>query len=712
MEVKRTSVYQHADLTRLLHPASIAVVGASTRAGSFGERVLVNLQHYGGRVYPVNARYERIGELRCYPDIASLPEVPDCAVVAAPREAVEQIVLECASAGVGGVIVFASGYAETGKQDRVAQQHRLAAIARDSNMRIVGPNTIGLVNAPLDMRVTFMDITPIPPPRRHAIGMVSQSGALGMALAQAVVRGVSFSHVLTSGNSCDVDMADYISYLADDPSCAAIACVFEGMAEPERMLIAAERAWQRDKPLIVFKMAVGEQGAVAAMSHTGSLAGSQAAYRAVFRRAGAILVDDYEALCETAAFFAKARAPKAHGAAVVAASGGAAIMAADRAEQFGVPLPQPSEPVRDVLLSHIPEFGSARNPCDVTAQILANPESLNACADALLGDQAYGALVVPQTYGYAPSARRIPVYDLLAAAHGKIVCLAWQSEWLEGPGVKEAEEAEHVAFFRSMPSCFAALAAWNWRATKRAAGVPTLPTTPADTIQRTRGLLAAAGGRPLTEREAKQVLALYGVPVVGERVAHTVEEAVNAAGSIGYPVVLKVELPDLPHKTEAGVVQLNLRSADEVRTAYQTITARANAMTPPPRIAGVLVQKMIPQGVEMVVGARVDPLFGPLVVVGLGGILVELLKDTALSPAPLTHDQALALLSELKGARLLDGFRGMPPVDRHRLAEVICAVATFAADHRDTVAELDVNPLICSGDSITAVDALIVPKTP
>ena len=244
----------------------------------------------------MNARYERIGDQRCYPNVAALPEVPDCAVVTAPREAVEEIVLECADAGVGGVIVFASGYAETGKEDRIAQQHRLAAIARESDMRIVGPNCIGVVNAPLDMRVTFMDITPIPPPRRQSIGMVSQSGALGMALAQAVVRGVSFSHVLTSGNSCDVDMADYISYLADDPSCAAIACVFEGMAEPERMLIAAERAWQRDKPLIVFKMATGEQGAAAAMSHTGSLAGSQAAYRAVFRRAGAILVDDYEAL--------------------------------------------------------------------------------------------------------------------------------------------------------------------------------------------------------------------------------------------------------------------------------------------------------------------------------------------------------------------------------------------------------------------------------
>ncbi len=712
MQTKRTSVYRHADLTRLLHPASVAVIGASTRAGSFGERVLHNLRHYGGRVYPVNARYERIGEQRCYPDVAALPEVPDCAVITAAREAVEEIVLDCARAGVGGVIIFASGYAETGKQDRIAQQHRLAAIARETNMRIVGPNCIGVVNAPLDMRVTFMDITPIPPPRRQSIGLVSQSGALGMALAQAVVRGMSFSHVLTSGNSCDVDMADYISYLVDDPSCAAIACVFEGMAEPERMLLAAERAWQRDKPLIVFKMATGEQGAAAAMSHTGSLAGSQAAYRAVFRRAGAILVEDFEALAETAAFFAKAPPAKSKGVAVVAASGGAAIMAADRAEQFGVPLPQPNEAVREILLSHIPEFGSARNPCDVTAQILANPELLNACADALLGDTTYGALVVPQTYGYGPSAKRIPVYDELAARHGKITCIVWQSEWLEGPGVKEAEEAEHVALFRSMPSCFAALSAWHWRAEKRAAGTPMYEPTPAKTMEQAGRLISGAGCRTLTEREAKEVLALYGVPVVGERVAQSAQEAVNAAGALGYPVVLKVELPDLPHKTEAGVVRLDLRDADEVRAAYQAIMANARAVAPPPRINGVLVQTMMPQGVEMVVGARIDPLFGPLVVVGLGGILVELLQDSTLAPAPVTHAEALGLLTQLKGARLLDGFRGMPSVDRNHLADVICRVAAFAADHRDIIAELDVNPLICTGEHITAVDALIVPKRP
>ena len=284
-----------------------------------------------------------------------------------------------------------------------------------------------------------------------------------------------------------------------------------------------------------------------------------------------------------------------------------------------------------MLLAHIPEFGSARNPCDVTAQILANPESLNACADALLGDPAYGALVVPQTYGYAPSAKRIPVYDSLAAKHGKI-CLHRLAERVAGRPRREGGGRGGTC--RAVPldavvlRCAGGVALAGGEA--RGRRTPAIAATPADTVRQAGALIAAAGGRTLTEREAKEVLALYGVPVVGERVAQSVDEAVNAAGSLGYPVVLKVELPDLPHKTEAGVVRLNLRNADEVREAYQTIMARANAVTPPPRIAGVLVQKMMPQGVEMVVGARVDPLFGPLVVVGLGGILVELLQDTAL----------------------------------------------------------------------------------
>jgi acyl-CoA synthetase (NDP forming) len=700
-------------LERLLHPASIAVIGASPRPGAFGAAVLRNLSRYDGRVYPVNARYPQIGDLACYPGVAAVPETVDCALIATAREAVEPIVRECAQAGVGGAIVFASGYAETGRPERIAEQARLAAIAQEGGMALIGPNTVGMVNALNGAAITFMDITPVPPPRPPAIGLVSQSGALGMALAQAVTRGVSFSHVLTSGNSCDIDMADCIAYLVDDPACAAIACVFEGMNEPERLLAAAELAWAADKPLVVYKMATGEEGATAALSHTGSLAGSYAAYRAAFRRAGVVLVEDYESLIATTVFFAKAPPPKAPGVAIVAASGGAAIMAADRADQHGVPLPQPNPQVRAILEARIPEFGAARNPCDVTAQVINDPDSLIACVAAFLGAPEYGALAIPAVYSSEAGTRFIPVYDELAGRHGKIICSAWASEWRGGPGERQREEARNIALFPTMSSCFAALAAANWRAARRAAGREERRLFAPPAAKDIAARLLEAGAAPVvSEREAKAVLAPYGIPGIEERLATNRDDAVAATEALGFPVALKVESPDLPHKSEAGVIRLNLRSAAEVGAAYDQILARAAAHSPAPRLDGVLVQRMAPPGIELVVGGRVDPQFGPLVVVGFGGVLVELLNDTALSPAPIGPRAAEALLRELRGFRLLEGYRGLPAVDLERLCDILCRASEFIADQRGLVRELDINPLICAGREITAVDALIVRSAP
>ncbi len=700
---------RHQALARLFHPASIAVIGASPRPGAFGAAVLRNLGGYGGRVYPVNARYQEIGELVCYPSIGSVPEPVDCALIATAREAVEPIVGECAAAGVGGAIVFASGYAETGRAERIVEQARIAAMAQQSGMALLGPNTVGMVNALIGAAITFMDITPVPPPVRRAIGIVSQSGALGMALAQAVTRGVSFSHVLTSGNSCDIDMADCVAYLVDDPACTVIACLFEGMSEPERLLAAAELAWQADKPLIVYKMATGEEGAAAALSHTGSLAGSYAAYRAAFRRAGVVLVEDYESLIPTASFFAKAPKPIAPGVAVVAASGGSAIMAADRAEQHGVPLPQPNPSVHAILEARIPEFGAARNPCDVTAQVLNDPNSLIECVEALLGAPEYGALAIPAVYSSEAATRFIPIYDELAGRYGKIICSAWQSEWRDGPGASEREQARNIALFPTMSNCFAALAAANWRAARQAEGQrePRRLAPPAAKDMAAR-LIAAAPAAALTERDARAAFTAYGIPCVEERLAADRDGAIAAAEALGFPVVLKALSPDLLHKTEAGVIRLNLKNAAEVGAAHCAILKRVAAQSLTPRLDGVLVQRMMAQGVEIVVGGRVDPQFGPLVVVGLGGVLVEVLNDTALAPAPIGPHEAEALLRELRAFRLLQGYRGLPRVDLTLLCDIICRASEFIADQCQLVSEFDLNPLICAESDITAVDALIV----
>lgn len=712
MKISR-SPYTRADLQRALNPDSIAIVGASTRAGSFGERSLANLSRYDGRIYLVNAKYDTIGERPCYPSVSALPEVPDCVVITVPREAVEEVIRECAELGVGGAIVFASGYSETARAERVLEQARLSEIARNSGLKIFGPNCIGWVNYLRGALVSFLPYPHLETPRADSIGLVSQSGALAQSLAQAVEHGTSFSHVLTSGNSCDVDVADLVAYLADEPGCKAIACVFEGLSDPQRMIAAAELCWQRNKPLLINKLATGAQGAAAALSHTGSLAGSEAAYRAMFERAGAIVVDNFEALIETTVFFAKAPPPTAPGVAVIATSGGAAIMAADKAELHGVALPQPTPEVRAVLESYIPDFGSARNPCDVTAQVINNLQSLEACGDALMADPGFGVVVVPQPFAYDVATPRIRIFSELARRYGKIACNVWLSEWLEGPGAAICETDPHVAMFRSMDRCFAALAAWQWRDAKRRAGRPVATRLAPDEAKAVAArALAATSARTLTEREVKQVLAAYGVPVVGERLVDSADAAVAAAVELGLPVALKVESSDLPHKTEAGVLRLGLRDEAAVRAAYAEVMANANKVEPPPRINGVLVQPMLPSGVEIMVGARIDPLFGPLLVVGLGGIFVELLKDSAIALAPVSRGEALEMLSGLKGADILRGFRGAEPVDTERLADAICRISELVADQRDGIAELDVNPLICSGGRVVAVDALIVKPEP
>ena len=696
----RREPYARERLERLITPGSVAVIGVSERSGAFGSRVMANMAGFDGRLYQINGKYETLGGRPCHASLAALPEVPDCVVVATGREAVEPIVAECGRLRVGAVVILAAGFAETGKPEHAALQARLVSMAESADMRLVGPNTIGLVNYAVGAGLTFSGMPERRTLARHAIGIVSQSGSLGFALSQAIERGVSVSHVLTAGNSCDVDVADEVAYLATDPQCRAIACVFEGMADPGRMIAAAELAWAADKPLIMYKMATGEEGARAAMSHTGSLAGSEAAYRAAFARAGVIQVDDLEALVEAAAFFAKAPPPSAPGVAVIATSGGAVIMAADKAERHGVCLPQPGAAGAAVLAAHVPEYGSTRNPCDVTAQAISDPAGLAACTQALLSDPVYGVLVTTQGYAYAPATARLPTFAAAARDNGKIVCNVWVPEWLGGPGAREIETDPYLNLFHSMDRCFAVLAAWHRRHAQRAQTRSGARVSPADAAMQARVLLAG-GGQSLTERAAKGIVALYGIPVVADVFVTTAEAAAAAASSVGYPVVLKGEHPDIQHKTEAGLVGLDLRDDISVRAA-------AAAMLGTVGLAGLVVQPMVGRGVEIMVGARVDPQFGPLVVVGLGGVFVELLRDTALALAPVTTEEALAMLGTLKAGAVLDGFRGSVAVNRGKLAEIVARFSELAADLGDAVSELEINPLIASGDRIIAVDALIV----
>lgn len=711
--VNHRPAYGRAELQRLIDPQSIAILGLSASATSFGTRTLMNLRECrSARLYGVNAKIGRNGDalhgVPCFAAIADVPERVDCAVIATPREAVERLVEQCAAAGVGGCIIYASGYAETGREDRRRQQERLGAIAAGSGMRIVGPNCIGIANNYRRAGLTFLSTYETTPWRPGPVGLISQSGALGYTLVQACERGGNFSHFFTAGNSCDVDVCDFLSYLAEDPDCRAIACLFEGVADGERLIEAAEKALEADKPIVIYKMATGDAAERAAMSHTGTLAGTHAAYEAACRATGMIAVDNLEDVYEAASFLAKAGRPKARGVAVMATSGGACVIAAAKAERHGVAMPQPGPAAQAVLDAAVPEFGSARNPCDVTAQVINDPDSFTRCTTAMLGDPAYGALILPQVVAGELTTQRVPIVAGLAAGAGKPICITWINEWLGGPGAALYEANPNTAVFHSTDRCFRTLAAWQWRETVRAAGA-TSARTPSGRLEATeaRRLLDAAGAR-LSEAQAKSVLALYGVPVAAEALVADADAAVAAAERIGYPVAVKLDSPDIAHKTEAGVVRLFRLNADAVRAAVAAVMAAAARIEPAPRIRGITVQPMIPPGIELVVGTRLDPQFGPLILVGMGGVLVELLDDTAVELAPVTPEQARSMLARLKGYRLLTGYRGSEPVDLDHLAEIVSAVSALATDLADDIAEIDVNPLTCSGGRIVAVDALIV----
>lgn len=704
------SVYSYQDLKRLIDPASVAIVGLSRKETSFGARAAFNLRHFSGTVFGINPSADEIHGIQTFSSLRALPMVPDCAVIAVPVDAVEVIVEECAAAGVGGCVIFASGFAETGREDRIALQDRLTAIARASALRIVGPNCIGLVNNVTKAGLSFTSGYASSPPEVGPVAIVSQSGGLGQAIAQVGRRGGGWSHYMAAGNSCDVDVCDYISYLADDPVCRVITCVTEGLRDGDRLLAAAEKALAADKPIVMYKIATGDDAAKAAMSHTGTLAGSNAAYEAAYARAAIVKVDNIEDVYHTANFMAKAGRPKASGVAAVAASGGACVIALDKAEKFGVAMPKPGPETQRILDANVPDFGNPSNPCDITAQVATNPDSYAACLEALLDDPAYGAVVIMMpsiVEGKTPD--NVRMFAKLAQAAEKPVALAWLSEWKDGPGAELAESQDSVARFPSTERAFAAISAWL----ERDAVIRNRDVRPRSGLNRPDGAakvaqILATVGHTLSERESKAIVAAYGVPVAEDHVVRDVEGAVQAARLLGYPVVLKVESADIPHKTEAGVVRLALRDDDAVRVAHADIMAAAARIEPAPRVAGVLVQPMIGAGVEVVVGARVDPTFGPMVVVGLGGIMVELLKDSAVELAPVTRAQADAMIARLKGVALLTGFRGSDAIDLDGMAATVVAVSELIADHADRIAEIDVNPVICSPARVIAVDALIV----
>ena len=713
MTASTRPLYNAADLGRLINPGVVAVVGASETRGSFGERTLSNMAAFTGKVFAINPKYQTLLGRPCVPSLADMPESPDCVVLCVARPMVEGMIEAAASVKAGGVIVYASGFAETAKPDRIEAQERLIELAHRTGVRVVGPNCVGLANTRSGAGLNFMPDYAGMGHKRGPIGIVSQSGALGYTVLQGMERGIGFSHYLAAGNSCDVDVCDFISYLAEDDDTKAIICLLEGVKDGGRFLGAARKAREAGKALIVYKTGNSETSSKAAMSHTGTMVGSAVAYRTAFEDTGAIAIDDLEAVLETASFFAKTKAPTSgRGVGILSTSGGAAVICADKAEAHGVPLPALEAKTASALHEVVPDFGSVANPSDLTAEVLKTSETFGFCLDAFMHDSGFSALVMPMIFAHASSSgARAPTIVEAAGRSDRPLAVVWMNEWYQGPGSELLDADPKVCMFRSADRCFATLRAWfDWHEGRTRRQAQTTRRSPSSAQQAARSALsdARSRGAALSETDSKRVLACYGIAIPQEILARDPEHAALAAGRIGGPVAIKVVSPDILHKTEAGGVRLGLSTPENVREAAMNILASVCRYAPQARIDGISVQQMAPPGLEIVLGVRNDRQFGPLIAAGLGGIMVELLRDTAVRLAPVDEQAARAMLASLQGHALLTGFRGKPGVDIDGLVDTICRLSELAHDLSDIIDQIDVNPVIASASGVMAADALIV----
>lgn len=705
------ALYHRDDLRRLIDPAVVAIVGASETRGSFGERTLSNMSAFTGKVYAINPKYPDLLGRPCVPSLIDMPESPDCVVLCVARPMVEDMIESAAAVKAGGVIIYASGFAETAKPDRIEAQQRLQRLAQRTGVRVVGPNCVGLANTRSGAGLNFMPDYAGMGHRRGPIGIVSQSGALGYTVLQGMQRGIGFSHYLAAGNSCDVDVCDFISYLAEDEATKSIICLLEGVNDGGRFLAAARKARGAGKALIVYKTGNSETSSKAAMSHTGTMVGSIVAYRTAIAEAGAIALDNLEAVLETAAFMARTKPPsRGRGVGILSTSGGAAVICADKAEAHGVPLPPLEAETDRVLREVVPDFGSVANPSDVTAEVLKSSETFGVCLDAFLSDAGFSALVLPMIFAHASSSgARAPTIVAAAARSDRPLAVVWMNEWYQGPGSELLDADPRVCMFRSADRCFATLRAWlDWHECRDERPAESRRSD-RSAEQAARIIIAGKGRGPaLSETDSKRILACYGIATPEEILARDAEGAALAAGRIGGPLAVKIVSPDILHKTEAGGVRLAVSTPQQAHRAAEEILQSCLRHAPQARIDGISVQQMVPSGLEMVLGVKNDRQFGPLLAVGLGGVMVELIADAAVRLVPVTEEAARSMLASLRGYALLTGFRGRPGVDLDRLADTICRLSELAHDLSDVIDQIDVNPVIASAHGVVAADALIV----
>ncbi|WP_408590696.1 acetate--CoA ligase family protein [Novosphingobium sp.] len=696
--------YSREQLSRLLRPRSVAVVGASDKPGALGSTLITNLDRAGfsGPVYPINPKREAIGERRCLASVADLPDGVDVAVLAIPRPAVLDTVRGLATRGVGAAIVFSAGFAEDGEEG-LAEQAEIGRIAHETGMVVEGPNCLGLVNHVDRIPLTFVESFTEPPAGRRAVGVVSQSGAMAAVLGTTLIaRAVPTSFSVSTGNEAASGVEDYVDWLIDDPDTHVIAMIVEQFRKPARFLAAAKAARKAGKPVVLLHPGKSSAARESAATHTGAMAGDYKLMRTKVARAGVVFAESLQELADIAELLVRCPPLPRPEVAVLGESGAFKALTLDLAEGLGLPLAHLTNDNAPALRAALPPFVPVSNPLDITAQGLSQPSIYTEVLGSLLDDDRVGG-VVAGIIQSDPITADIKVPAILKALEGRTL-----TKPLVFAGLDEG-----------------ALMPDHYIAALREAGVPWFPTTervfaalarigaqdaPADAASATPlGLPALADHvGVIPEYQAKDLLAPLGVPFPKGAFAASAEQAATAAAQVGFPVAMKAQAAALSHKSDAGGVILNLGDADAVRAAWDRMHASVAAYDAAIALDGVLIEAMGPRGVEMIVGGKNDADWGAVVLAGFGGVTAEILQDVRLITPDMSHAEVVAELGKLKSAALLAGYRGAPALDVAALADLIVTVGRVL-EGNPTLAELDLNPVILypQGQGVIALDALI-----
>ncbi|WP_045573115.1 acetate--CoA ligase family protein [Desulfosporosinus sp. I2] len=695
-----------------MEPTGVAIIGASQDFKTINGKILKYLlkHKYHGQIYPVNPKYQEIEGLTCYSSVGAISEQVDLALIAVTAARVPGILRDCGAKGIKRAVIFSSGFAETGAEGKVIQED-INKIAQEFQMRIIGPNCLGILNVSSGLIASFSASMELDSIKAGPVALVSQSGAVGFMLFNLLQEaGVGVNYVITTGNEADVTAGEGLAYVVENSDTKVILTYLEGLRDGESFKKTAERAAEAGKPIIALKVGNSVSGQKAAATHTAALTGSGAAYKSYFDKMGIIQANDSDDIIDLAQAFVPGKLPQGARIGIVTMSGGVGILLADRSEEWGLQVPQLSEALQEEVRKVIPAFGCAQNPVDVTAQSLNQGEEFKKCLKILLASDELDMLIVAITMATGKLAEKIGL-DIVDAALGteKPLIVSWSVGQVAKPGFDVLKDAG-VPLYNSPARAAKAIGALHRYASfKRAWKVPV-----SDEINQIRQAkiqqVLKESSQALSEHATKELLELYELPVTKEYVAKSAEEAVAIAEKMGYPVVMKIDSPDILHKTEAGGVAVNISSAQEVETKFLEIMERGLVYNPQAKINGILIQEQVPPGVEVIIGLQRDPVLGTQIMFGLGGIFVEVLKDVVLKPVPLSRTDAHKMLEDIKGAALLKGVRGRPAVDQEALVEILLGVSQLAVESEDTLLSLDINPVtvLVEGKGAKILDGVLV----